>query len=349
MLPELVDDSAHLLLACLSLLELAAAAGTCQRLAGHARDNSFWSLLCRRLWHAKLVPQRFVNLLKSGKARDAYRFSLTDSCRSKLASRELTQLTWHFRFKATAGEAWTASDPWWGGSPARTGRFRPNGTFQIGPTRLKWRFARLPPEERRALDTVAASARGEALLDGELPVRTFGSRAVVACINGQEVPVYVVRRHPGTWGWIMESCWVLWTSWPMPLRGSSCPTALELDDEKLPVTFVAQEMQAMSFNMGFGGSGPVSGDERDEAASSGSDAEDAAYCIAGQQAPAESDDEDGVEDDDDAEDEQEVHRNASQFVFVRAGPRILRIPRALFDAMTEEDLRSIMEQQQADI
>jgi len=348
MLLELVDDSAELLLSCFQLSELAAAASTCQRLAGQVRDNSLWALVCKRLWHGKLVPQKFVNLLEAGEAREAYRLSLIDSRRTRLASRELTQFTWSFRFKATAGEAWTEDDPWWYGSAARSGHFRADGTFRIGPTRLRWKFARLSSEERHSLDVVAAKARGEVVAEGGRVDRTFGPRTIVASVHEREVPAYVVRRHAGTWGWIMESCWVLWTSWPMPLQGSRCPVSLELDDERLLVTVAAQEMQAVSFNMGIRGSGLGRGDfSEEEATSSGSSDADADYSIAGQQAPmAEVDGEDDEEDDDEADGDQEAAaRQASQFVFLRAGPQLMRIPRAIFEAMTEEDLQAILADQ----
>ena len=38
-------------------------------------------------------------------------------------------------------------------------------------------------------------------------------------VGGREVPTYVVRRSPtGNWGFIAESCWGVYSSFPMPLR-----------------------------------------------------------------------------------------------------------------------------------
>jgi hypothetical protein len=39
-----------------------------------------------------------------------------------------------------------------------------------------------------------------------------------AYISGREVPTYRVSRHPENWGFIMQSCWVMYTSWPMPSK-----------------------------------------------------------------------------------------------------------------------------------
>jgi hypothetical protein len=32
----------------------------------------------------------------------------------------------------------------------------------------------------------------------------------------RKYPSQLVRRHEATWGWILESCWTLETSWAMP-------------------------------------------------------------------------------------------------------------------------------------
>lgn len=49
------------------------------------------------------------------------------------------------------------------------------------------------------------------------------------------MPTYIVSRHPSNWGFLLESCWTLYTSWEMPPRdGPDCDRSL-LDD-KLTVT-----------------------------------------------------------------------------------------------------------------
>ncbi|CAM9284730.1 unnamed protein product, partial [Pylaiella littoralis] len=50
-------------------------------------------------------------------------------------------------------------------------------------------------------------------------------------IGGRAVPTYIVSRHPSNWGFLLESCWTLYTSWEMPPRdGPDCDRSL-LDDE----------------------------------------------------------------------------------------------------------------------
>ena len=38
-------------------------------------------------------------------------------------------------------------------------------------------------------------------------------------VNGNRVPPYLISRHPRNWGWIMQSCWVAYFSFPMPPQG----------------------------------------------------------------------------------------------------------------------------------
>lgn len=49
------------------------------------------------------------------------------------------------------------------------------------------------------------------------------------------MPTYIVLRHPSNWGFLLESCWTLYTSWEMPPRdGPDCD--LSLLDDSLNVT-----------------------------------------------------------------------------------------------------------------
>lgn len=54
-------------------------------------------------------------------------------------------------------------------------------------------------------------------------------------IGGREVPTYIVSRHPSNWGFLLESCWTLYTSWEMPPRDGPGSDRSLLDD-KLKVT-----------------------------------------------------------------------------------------------------------------
>merc|ERR1712137_1353621 len=108
---------------------------------------------------------------------------------------------------------------------------------------LRWKFVKL---KRATIDAMNSDARTKAVSSS---CSGFGSRGVRVRVSGRQVPSYLIRRHKGNWGWIMESCWVVWSSWPMPTKDSS--DAPELDDERLPVTFELQEAQAYGFNAGF--------------------------------------------------------------------------------------------------
>lgn len=45
------------------------------------------------------------------------------------------------------------------------------------------------------------------------------------------MPTYIVSRHPSNWGFLLESCWTVYTSWEMPPKeGPGCDKSL-LDDE----------------------------------------------------------------------------------------------------------------------
>lgn len=45
------------------------------------------------------------------------------------------------------------------------------------------------------------------------------------------MPTYIVSRHASNWGFLLESCWTVYTSWEMPPRdGPDCDRSL-LDDE----------------------------------------------------------------------------------------------------------------------
>jgi hypothetical protein len=52
--------------------------------------------------------------------RGALRRSFSESRTRQISKAELCRQEWSFRFKKTAGAAWTTTDPWWNGQPART-------------------------------------------------------------------------------------------------------------------------------------------------------------------------------------------------------------------------------------
>ena len=68
---------------------------------------------------------------------------------------------------------------------------------------------------------------------------------VRTCHAGREVPTKVVGRH-ANWGWIMDACWSVSTSFPLPRRGED----KSLEDDALAMTVQTQREEAMAYNYG---------------------------------------------------------------------------------------------------
>ena len=104
------------------------------------------------------VPERCKQLVASGQCALAYRTSLVDSRRTRITADELTSQTLRWRFKAAAGEDWTAFDPYWRGEEPLSLRFQPDGRVVRQPrshgvgtepvldnsVELTWRFCNFP-------------------------------------------------------------------------------------------------------------------------------------------------------------------------------------------------------------
>mmetsp|Transcript_23322 Transcript_23322/g.33437 ORF Transcript_23322/g.33437 Transcript_23322/m.33437 type:complete len:389 (+) Transcript_23322:3-1169(+) len=199
------------------------------------RNDAGWKWLCRELWKGKIFYPKIeeddqVNF------HDAYRDSLLDARnRHYITVEELVfdpeteeGTIWNFRFKETAGQDWISWDPWFNARPARQmvmlqdGRMKqylekgsdplndflaaPNaengiqlsaGTLVEPPVPMAWRFANQPMD---------------------LPNQPQGSY-IRFTVGGRDVPTYCVRRSPtGNWGFLAESCWGVYTSFPMPMK-----------------------------------------------------------------------------------------------------------------------------------
>eukprot|EP00182_Erythrolobus_australicus_P002882 CAMPEP_0185832432 /NCGR_PEP_ID=MMETSP1353-20130828/2079_1 /TAXON_ID=1077150 /ORGANISM="Erythrolobus australicus, Strain CCMP3124" /LENGTH=484 /DNA_ID=CAMNT_0028530605 /DNA_START=280 /DNA_END=1731 /DNA_ORIENTATION=+ len=63
-------------------------------------------------------------------------------------------------------------------------------------------------------------------------------------VRVNQFPAYVVGRHKRNWGFVMQSCWVVLTSFEMPPRGAD-PL---LEDDALGVTVEYQASEAMAYN-----------------------------------------------------------------------------------------------------
>jgi hypothetical protein len=186
-------------------------------------SNSLWVALCDEMWEDKVyVPQKFRKMRENGEAKQAFIFALKDSKRRFITADELCSFTWNFRFKAQAGEAWLMNDPWWSGLPATKVQFFPDGTLKTerapGHT-LNWKFTRC--------------------VEGrEGPIGSF--------VRVNSFPAYFVSRFKKNWGFIMESCWVLYCSFPMPPMN----TEPLLEDPNLEITVEKQRFEAYAYNNG---------------------------------------------------------------------------------------------------
>lgn len=343
MFDTFLDDSLTVWLSFLPVRDVARCAALNSRVLASALSNSVWDPFCEQLWRGKAVLRKFVELRESGNPREAFKQSLADSHRTVITKGELLSITWSFRFKASAGENWQSNDPWWIGEPATQARFQSDGSARFArgklfgqqPPILRWRFVRFSEEALSALNQESGGAVDD--------FSAFGARGVRARVMGREVPTYCIRRNKRNWGWVMESCWVVWSSWPMPLYGS--PGAEELDDGMLLVTFELQQQQATSFNTGLrseGGQELQDFPEEDENMMEDAvvhrfgDQGNAEHCGANEDLLAMSDEpaeEEPEEEDDDLPQGQ---------VIVRFGGRYIQLPRAMLETVPRERLEELL-------
>ncbi|KXS17739.1 hypothetical protein M427DRAFT_153632 [Gonapodya prolifera JEL478] len=158
---------------------------------------------------------------ESKNARQAYFGSLRDSKRQWITTEELCSFTWNFRMKDASGSHFTDLDPWWNYEPARTRLYNPDGTMggTVYRPDARWRF-----------------------------VPTGGG--IVAPHEGcfmriGNTPAQFISRH-SNWGFMMQSCWSVSTSFLMPMRG----TDPSLDDSALSVTTETQKYEVICYNSG---------------------------------------------------------------------------------------------------
>eukprot|EP00471_Norrisiella_sphaerica_P006383 CAMPEP_0184482996 /NCGR_PEP_ID=MMETSP0113_2-20130426/4599_1 /TAXON_ID=91329 /ORGANISM="Norrisiella sphaerica, Strain BC52" /LENGTH=324 /DNA_ID=CAMNT_0026863095 /DNA_START=180 /DNA_END=1154 /DNA_ORIENTATION=- len=174
--------------------------------------------------------------MKFRDAKKAYENSILDSRRQHPTRDELLQFEWRFRFKESAGTHWMQIDPYWahdhkGSKFASTivRKFDPNGTL------------------RRLDNFEALRSFSEYNNDFKWAVKeTSSDGKLIKRIQVNHFPSYVSSRHPKNWGFIMQSCWVLWTSFPMPARGQD----ELLDDNHLAVNVDDQMEEVHRYNFG---------------------------------------------------------------------------------------------------
>mmetsp|Transcript_22229 Transcript_22229/g.40379 ORF Transcript_22229/g.40379 Transcript_22229/m.40379 type:complete len:320 (+) Transcript_22229:191-1150(+) len=198
-----------------------------------SRNEAGWSAHCQRLWRDKVfVPQQATT---HEHAMVAYQTSLEDATyRQDITMQELCYLVseqkgtiWSFRFKQSAGDDWTAVDPWYRGQEERRMVFLTDNTVKeyIAYTSQEYKNLTIPIFAR--LDTgVLVDPFGRVTWRWlsqpmDLPTRQATGSYIRLQVGGRDVPTYVVRRSPtNNWGFIMESCWGLYASFPLPPRAT---------------------------------------------------------------------------------------------------------------------------------
>jgi len=188
-----------------------------------------WNKLCKKLWKDKVyVPKKFFDLCHNGSPKFAYFESIRDANRCWITQDELCLFQWNFRFKAVAGPNWLEWDQWWNNQPATRITFFPDGTMKRDPE------SPYPTNTFRwSLSDQSCAKTG--------PLGSF--------VSVNNFPKYHVSRYKN-WGFLMQSCWALFTSFPMVPKGQN----MELEDENLEilnVTFDMQQSEALSYNTGF--------------------------------------------------------------------------------------------------
>jgi len=243
--------------------DLCNAASVCRRWRGIASSAALWDVHCARVWQGKVeVPEACKSLRASGYPRSALAASVRDSRRTVLTAEELTGVVWCFRFKADAGEDWQLIDPYWLGRPARRMVFAPDGRLLRSGDYFASQGQPLDPADKEDTEFMEDFAfpdlrwefrpdakMRKSMRSGDLhpgPLQS-GSRLSVL-VNGRRVPLLHISRHPVNWGFIMESCWTLYTKFDMGLRRNPDPW---LEDENRPINIITQDREALVYNLMF--------------------------------------------------------------------------------------------------
>lgn len=228
-----------------------------------SRDEAGWVQHFHHLWQRKAHIHPVACHLLTGFPKEnafamkAYRVACFDAAeRQEIALDELcfdmqraTGTIFSFRFKQAAGSEWTSSDPWHKHQEARRMVFLRDGSVRQlavtpdddnGDGSIRQVLRRPFYDVRSSEQTPERSAGLEiqwkfVSLPLDLPERPKGAY-VRLNVGGRDLPTYVVRRSPnGNWGFLLENCWGVFASFPLPpkkrnnskaineIASSSCP------------------------------------------------------------------------------------------------------------------------------
>jgi hypothetical protein len=221
-------------------------------------NEAGWPLHCQQLWSQRLHVAPAAKRMVWGTnangsvlpAREAYLLSCTDAWRNQIADDELCYdqnqgTVWSFRVKEAAGAEWTAFDPWHAGEEPRRMVFLRDGrvcqiadngelrlpypdAMNAGGVEVRWRKVQRP------------------LIDGAPHCGTGANVAYIRLrVGGRDVPTYIVRRHRSNWGFLMENCWGIFASFPLPRKTPQAAVAPRNETEissSLNATINAQRL-----------------------------------------------------------------------------------------------------------
>ncbi|GAB5355412.1 hypothetical protein AAMO2058_000203200 [Amorphochlora amoebiformis] len=230
------DESLTHCLSFLPLKDVLRCAQVCKQWLARSKSNAIWGGLCDELWRTKAYVPMYIRAMKLRNSNQAYFESLRDSKRQHPTLEELCEFEWCFRFKESAGAHWIQIDPYWS---------LDHKDSKIAQTIIR-RFMKDGTLKR--LDNFDA-LRNFSGSNYEFKWRTRDSEGegkYIKRIQVNHFPSYITSRHPRNWGFIMQSCWVLWTSFPMPAPGHDDL----LVDQKLEVKVDDQMEEVDRYNYG---------------------------------------------------------------------------------------------------
>jgi hypothetical protein len=178
--------------------------------------ESHWGELMKDKWHVFRFP---------GPTKLALAHVKKQSSRAWLCPDELTNFAWEFRLKKSAGADWLRVDPHARGEKAARVKFYVDGDVK---------FFGLPGmDEKKISWTWAGTSCGR-----KGPKGSF----LKLIVGGAPLPAYIVTRH-ANWGFVLQNCWGILTSFPMPAKGAD-PA---LEDEFLLNLGLAQQNEALKY------------------------------------------------------------------------------------------------------
>eukprot|EP01084_Bolivina_argentea_P290846 499719_1 len=192
-------------------------------------------------------PEKDINITQQCNTLKAYHDSFLDQKRTVITIDELCNIVWYFRFKQSAGTDWIENDPFWQSDSSDSAdenktddkyyistKFNPAKCIKIqfkrdGTSIRHGKFKNFRNTNMNFTWRFTGSHCKEMEYGNAIQVNNF--------------PSYYISRHPYNWGWIMQSCWVIYSSFPLPPPGSKEDKIINNDLTSI------QYSEMMSFNI----------------------------------------------------------------------------------------------------